>query len=102
MEEVQREGTACAKAQGQERAQCERIKPVPFCLGDCHFTFFFKSLFIYFLERKHQCVAVSCTPPTGDLACNPGMRPGWEWNWRPFDLQASTQPLSHTSQGLVF
>ena len=44
----------------------------------------FKKGFTYlFLERgeekerergeKHQCVVTSCTPPTGDLACNPGM-----------------------------
>ena len=26
-------------------------------------------------EEKHQCEVVSCTPPTGDLACNPGMCP---------------------------
>ena len=31
-------------------------------------------------------------PPTGDLACNPGMCPDWESNWRPFGLQAGTQP----------
>ena len=37
---------------------------------------------------------------TGDLACNPGMCPHWESNQQPFDLQAGTQPLSHTSQGV--
>ena len=31
-------------------------------------------------REKHQCFA-SCTPPTGDLACNPGMGPDWESNW---------------------
>ena len=25
--------------------------------------------------EKHQCVVASHTPPTGDLACNPGMCP---------------------------
>ena len=34
-----------------------------------------------------------------DLAHNPGMRPNWESNQQPFDSQAGTQPLSHTSQG---
>ena len=44
--------------------------------------------FIYlFLERlkegeqegeKHQCVVASRVPPTGDLACDPGMCPDWE------------------------
>ena len=23
--------------------------------------------------EKHHCVVASCVPPTGDLACNPGM-----------------------------
>ena len=46
---------------------------------------FFKILFIYFRRErgregeregeKHQCVVVSHVPPTGDLACNPGMCP---------------------------
>ena len=26
-------------------------------------------------REKHQCVVASCTPPTGDLAHNPGMSP---------------------------
>ena len=72
--------------------------------------YFLKKDFIYFLERgregeregeKHQCVVASHMPPTGDLAHNPGMCPDWESNQRPFDLQASTQPLSHSSQGEV-
>ena len=54
--------------------------------------FFFKILFIYLFilrekgrERdregeKYQCVVASYTSPTGDLACNPGMSPGWESN----------------------
>ena len=41
--------------------------------------------------EKHQCVVVSHAPPTGDLACNPGMCSDWESNWRPFSSQASTQ-----------
>ena len=71
---------------------------------------FFKGSFLLrfylFLERgwrkrgKHQCVVASHTPPTWDPACNPGMCPDWELNWRPFDSQASSQPLSHTSQGI--
>ena len=39
--------------------------------------------------EKHQCVVASCTPPAGDLACNPGMCPG-----RP-----ALNPLRHTGQG---
>ena len=30
--------------------------------------------------EKHQCVVASLVPPTGDLACNPGMCPDWELN----------------------
>ena len=31
------------------------------------------------------------TPPTGDLAGNPGMCPDWESNQRPFGSQAGAQ-----------
>ena len=41
--------------------------------------------------EKHQCVVASHIPPTGDLARNPGMRPDWESNQRPFGLQAGAQ-----------
>ena len=30
--------------------------------------------------EKHQCVGASRTPPTGDLACNPGMCSDWKAN----------------------
>ena len=30
--------------------------------------------------EKYQCVVASRMPPTGDLACNPGMCPDWESN----------------------
>ena len=58
-----------------------------------------KDLFI-FRERgkegeregeKHQCVVASCVPPTGDLACNPGMCPDWESNQQCFGSQAHAQ-----------
>ena len=65
------------------------------------FIFYFFKDFIYsFLERgkrgeiegeKHKRVVVSHAPSTGDLACNPGMCPDWESNWRPFHSQAVTQ-----------
>ena len=38
--------------------------------------------------------------PTWDLACNPGMRPDWESNQRPFGSQHILNPLSYTSQDL--
>ena len=44
-------------------------------------------------------MVASHVPPTGDLACNPGMCPDRESNQQPFDLQPSLNPLSHTSQG---
>ena len=58
-------------------------------------------LFIYFkiylfLERgegrerniniRGKQLAASCTSPTGDLACNPGMGNDWEWSQQPFGL----------------
>ena len=53
-----------------------------FYIPDMRFLniFLIKILFIYFLERgregeKHQYVVASCVPPTGDLACTPGMCP---------------------------
>ena len=45
-------------------------------------------------------LVASHTPPTGDLACNPGMCPDRELNRRPFDLQASTQPTEPHQPGL--
>ena len=41
-------------------------------------------------EEKHQCVVVSCAPPTGNLACNPDKCPDWESNQQSFHLQAGT------------
>ena len=65
----------------------------------------FKKDFIYLLlERgegkgrrkrgrgeKHQYVVAPHVSPTGDLACNPGMYPDWESNWRPFASQTRAQ-----------
>ena len=31
--------------------------------------------------EKYQYVVASCTPPSEDLAHNPGMCPDWESNW---------------------
>ena len=57
---------------------------------------------IYFLERegeKHECVAASHRPPMGTRPTTQACALDWESNRRPFDLQASTQPLSYSSQG---
>ena len=69
------------------------------------FFLFFKDFIYLFSERekggregeKHPCVrdtATGCllhTPPTGDLACNPGMYPDGESNLWPFGSQAGAQ-----------
>ena len=41
--------------------------------------------------EKHQCVIASHVPPTGNLACYPGMCPDWESNQQPFGSKAGTQ-----------
>ena len=41
--------------------------------------------------EKHQCMVASDAPPTGDVVCNPGMCPDWEFDLLPFALQAGTQ-----------
>ena len=69
-------------------------------LYDFKFKILKKRFYLFILERgregereeeKHQCAVASHTPPTGDLARNPGTCPDWELNQRSFDLQASTQ-----------
>ena len=50
--------------------------------------------------EKHQCVVASHTPPTGDLAHNPGMCPDWESNQQPFGLQSGTQSTEPHQPGL--
>ena len=42
-------------------------------------------------EEKHQYVVACHVPPTGDVACNPGLCPDWELNQRPFGSQVGTQ-----------
>ena len=68
---------------------------------------FFKDLFTYlFLEREegrekererniNVWLPLMHVPPTGDLACNPGM-------WQPFSSQASTQSTDPYQPGLAF
>ena len=73
------------------------------------YTLFYKDFIYVFLERgkegereekKYQCVITSCTPPTGDLTCNPSMCPDWELNQRPFGLQAGAQSTEPHEPGL--
>ena len=50
--------------------------------------------------EKHQYVVASHTPPTWELAPNPGMFPGWELNQGPFDSQAGAQSTESHKPGL--
>ena len=59
------------------------------CIRDTSslFLFFKDFMYLFFRERKgerggekHQHVVASHAPPTGDLACIPGMCPEWELN----------------------
>ena len=45
-------------------------------------------------------MVASHVPPTGDLACNPGMCPDWESNQRPFGLQTHAQSTKLHQPGL--
>ena len=47
-------------------------------------------------------MVASCAPPTGDLACNPGMRADWESAGDPLIHRLALYPLSHNSQGRIF
>ena len=44
-------------------------------------------------------MVISRTPPTADLACNSGMCPDWESNWRPFASQSSAQSTEPPQPG---
>ena len=67
------------------------------------FLNFFKRFYLFVFREvkgetegeKHQCVVASCTPPTGDLACNPSVCPDWESN--SLVCRPMLNPLSHTS-----
>ena len=69
---------------------------------------FFKLFFIFResgregerVGEKHQCVVASHTPPTGDLACNPGMYPDRESNRKPFSSKAGAQSTEPRQPGL--
>ena len=87
---------------------CYLFMPFSFIIShSLHYLLFKKKDFIYlFLERGERrekererninvqeihLLVDSCTPPTGDLAHNPGMCPDWESKWWPFGFQSSTQ-----------
>ena len=72
--------------------------------------FFKKILFIYFQRgregekegEKPQCVVASHAAPTGGPALNPGMCPDQESNRNRLVRSLALNPLSHTSQGLIY
>ena len=71
--------------------------------------FFFRFLFIYFWRKekgRETCAretSISClSPPTGDLAHNPGMSPDWASNWQTFGPQAGTQSTELHQPGQGF
>ena len=45
-------------------------------------------------------MVTSHAPPSGDLACNPGMCPNWELNQRLFGLQVVAQSTEPCHLGL--
>ena len=47
--------------------------------------------------EKHQCMVASCAPPTGDLACNPGICSKWNQIRNPLVLVPTLNPLSYSS-----
>ena len=75
----------------------------------CIIFIFLKDFIYFYRERgrkgeregeKYHCVVASCTPPTGDLAHNPGMCPDWESNLWFFALQSSAQSTEPAQPGL--
>ena len=50
------------------------------------------------VQEKHWSAA-SSTPPTGDVAPNPGMCPDWESNLWSFGSQANTQSTESHQPG---
>ena len=70
-------------------------------------------IYLVFLERGdrgrkrgrktsmcERYMVASSTPPTADLACNSGMCPDWESNFRPSSLQAGAQSTEPHQPGL--
>ena len=49
--------------------------------------------------RERNKLVASCTPPTRDLACNPGLYPDWDSTGNLSVCGMMPNPLSYTSQG---
>ena len=91
------------KRLGWGRAGKRRVRPSSLSSPVTALSLFLKIVFI--LERegrekgeKRQRVVASRTPPTGDLAHNPGMCPE-NGTGDPLVCRPALSPLSHTSQG---
>ena len=56
---------------------CEILSVRPLCIGNPCGLAESTALKGKEREKKHQCVVASRTPPTGDLAHNPGLGPDW-------------------------
>ena len=52
--------------------------------------------------RERNRLLASLTPPSGDLARNPGMCPDWGSNQQPFNLQDDIQLTELHQSGLTF
>ena len=72
-------------------------------------SFFFFKIFIYFFERtgkggnkrRRGTSVCNWSPPTRDLAHNPGMCPDWELNLQSSSLQAGAQSTEPHKPGLA-
>ena len=70
-----------------------------FCIG--FFCLFFRIFYLFLDRGRHQCAAASHAPLTGDLASTQACALTRTQNQGPFDSQAGTQLLSHTSRGYI-
>ena len=69
--------------------------------------YFFKIFYLFILDKREgrererdRNIDWSYTPPTGNLAHNPGMCPDRELNWPPFGLWDDAQPTEPCQSGL--
>ena len=72
-------------------------------LGKHCILFFLRFYLFIFREGKGEREGEKCqgvVGATGDLAQNPGMCSDWEFNPRPFSLQASAQSTEPHQSGL--
>ena len=90
-------------AQWLEITQCTKWSPQkvqkPLDITHRYYNISFLRLYFFIFKEKgkegegekHQCVVASLVPPSGNLACDPGMCPEWEAHHPPFGSQASSE-----------